>query len=283
MEKEMFKKGSYYEYEGKKAYAYQNNSLVLETGMIVKRTKGKYTPDRTTYGSADNKGYLRVKVGSTTVGVHRLVAAYFVENPENFNVVDHINENKEDNSKENLQWVTLEHNSSRVNIRENRALNEAREVLKVAREKEVLAKKYFEDVKKEQEELDVQRQTIANMIKMFKEEIEGRIKTYEEKVDNLVEIANSEVGRAERARVRRVRKESMTREEMIATIGKKISVNDKIYPSIRSAARFIVGEERRKHNLWFNVETIRKELKRVQTGARPEGVMYSRYEIKQAK
>lgn len=43
--------------------------------------------------------------------VHRLVAQAFLENPENYPVVDHINRDKHDNRVENLRWTTQSKNS----------------------------------------------------------------------------------------------------------------------------------------------------------------------------
>lgn len=58
----------------------------------------------------DTKGYLRVRLQGTSSGltrkIHRLVAETFIKNPLNKPQVNHKNGNKEDNTVENLEWVT---------------------------------------------------------------------------------------------------------------------------------------------------------------------------------
>ncbi len=63
-------------------------------------------------------GYLRVYVSndkiSKTVLIHRLIAEVFIPNPNNYKIVDHINEIKTDNRVENLRWCTYQQNSNFV-------------------------------------------------------------------------------------------------------------------------------------------------------------------------
>lgn len=64
--------------------------------------------------SDNGNGYLYVKVmneGKTSnSSVHRLVATAFVENPQQLKTVDHIDGDKKNNRKDNLQWYSLKDN-----------------------------------------------------------------------------------------------------------------------------------------------------------------------------
>ena len=51
--------------------------------------------------------------------IHRLVALYFIPNPENKKYVDHINRDKHDNRIENLRWTDARENTLNSEKHEN--------------------------------------------------------------------------------------------------------------------------------------------------------------------
>lgn len=72
--------------------------------------------------NTDKDGYktvtLTVSRKPKTYKVHRLVAQAFVENPNNYPVINHIDEDKSNNSAGNLEWCTIGYNNeygSRIN------------------------------------------------------------------------------------------------------------------------------------------------------------------------
>lgn len=62
----------------------------------------------------NHDGYLRIQLWNHQqcrfVGIHRLVAEAFLENPKGCKVVNHKNGIKSDNRVENLEWVTQQDN-----------------------------------------------------------------------------------------------------------------------------------------------------------------------------
>lgn len=61
-----------------------------------------------------NNGYERVTLWKDGEGkhflVHRLVAKAFIPNPNNYEMVNHIDGNKRNNNVENLEWCSASHN-----------------------------------------------------------------------------------------------------------------------------------------------------------------------------
>lgn len=66
--------------------------------------------------SLKQNGYLQVGLRKHStrkwIGIHRLVAIHFIENPDNKPQVNHIDGNKQNNNVENLEWVTAKENQN---------------------------------------------------------------------------------------------------------------------------------------------------------------------------
>lgn len=62
-----------------------------------------------------NIGYPRVRLNKdgilTEIHVHRLVASAFIDNPNKFTYVNHLDENKKNNIVTNLEWCTQSRNA----------------------------------------------------------------------------------------------------------------------------------------------------------------------------
>lgn len=64
----------------------------------------------------DKNGYKIVTLikngNQKTFKVHRLVAYMFINNPYNYPIINHKNENKQDNNYKNLEWCTIKYNAN---------------------------------------------------------------------------------------------------------------------------------------------------------------------------
>ena len=90
--------------EWKQIQGYSNYE-VSDEGQIRNSKTGRVLKLR-----KNHSGYLRVGLHKNKKQkihlVHRLVAEAWIPNPHNKPTVNHINENKEDNRVENLEWAT---------------------------------------------------------------------------------------------------------------------------------------------------------------------------------
>lgn len=73
----------------------------------------------------NNKGYNTVNLCKNCKSkhylLHRLVAQAFIPNPKQYNEIDHINENKDDNKINNLMWCSRQYNNTKgIQSREGR-------------------------------------------------------------------------------------------------------------------------------------------------------------------
>ena len=86
------------------------NYEISNKGNVINKITNKILKSH-----VDTSGYYIVKLSKNnmkkTFRLHRLIAIAFVDNPENKQCVDHINNNRIDNSIDNLRWATKQENS----------------------------------------------------------------------------------------------------------------------------------------------------------------------------
>ena len=59
-------------------------------------------------------GYVKCRLNQKMYYKHRLIANQFIENPDNYECVDHINHIRTDNRIENLRWVSRRMNNNNI-------------------------------------------------------------------------------------------------------------------------------------------------------------------------
>ena len=96
----------------------EENMIISAAGEVLKRypKSYRYGGRKEYYEYVHPKqnvaGYLQINVPirNITTLVHRLVAEAFIDNPQGYTEIDHLNRNKLDNSVANLRWVTHSEN-----------------------------------------------------------------------------------------------------------------------------------------------------------------------------
>ena len=125
---------------------------VSNTG-IVREVKTKRIKRQT----RSNKGYSLICLNGKQYLVHRLVATTFIPNPNNYPQVNHKDENKVNNSIDNLEWCTNEYNERygtkiervAVQLSKGRVIqyDDNGNVIKIWNSKEAVARAGMETVK----------------------------------------------------------------------------------------------------------------------------------------
>jgi hypothetical protein len=97
--------------------------LIYEDGRVFSKKRGIYLRPALVGG-----GYLCVHLCNQGIRkmfkIHRLLAQYFIPNPEMKSEVDHIDGNKQNNSLENLRWATKKENGANRGLQRNNTSGE---------------------------------------------------------------------------------------------------------------------------------------------------------------
>ena len=229
-------------------------------------------------------GYLTVNLSkdskAKTFIVHRLIAQLFIPNPDSLPMVDHIDEDKTNNTVANLRWCTAKTNAEYYNTKDGRAHHIAlgkkrKEKLKKYEQLLQLKVKEINALKKELEQqqkaLIVKEKQIQALVREAieaKQQVQKKINTLQEETQRKYDGYIDTTG---------VKFKSV--EDMVGVVGKPITINDIQFKSCKAAATYIVQQEAN-DGIIKQVATVSKELRRYLQGLRPAWKMFGKYEIR---
>jgi len=85
----------------------------MEIKLFEVKESNYYYDNKLLNTSANSQGYIRVIINKKTYRLHRLIALKYIDNQNSYPCVDHIDGNKNNNSIDNLEWVSYSENSKR--------------------------------------------------------------------------------------------------------------------------------------------------------------------------
>ena len=105
--------------EWREVVGYEGLYQVSNLGQ-VRNKKGKILKQQIRKGYCDVGLYKNGIKQPKIFKVHRLVAETFIPNPNNFPVINHKDENKQNNKQDNLEWCTQQYNLTYGTINDNK-------------------------------------------------------------------------------------------------------------------------------------------------------------------
>ena len=116
----------------------------------------------------DKDGYKTIQLCQggkiTQKKVHRIVAEAFIPNPNNYPVVNHKDENKENNEVSNLEWCTVKYNTLYNDGVMRRAIKRRKPILVVSEKGEIF---HFNSIKEAEEKLNLNHGNVVGCLKGY--------------------------------------------------------------------------------------------------------------------
>lgn len=144
-------------FDGKYKISNQGNvkSFYQKKERILKPNKNKIN------------GYLKVTLNqkgiSKTCYLHKLVAKHFIPNPNNYEEVNHKDENKENNFDTNLEWCTKKYNINYGNGKYKRAEYLRKKILQYDKEMKLI--KEWDSLTEAMKKLNIHKNNISQCCK----------------------------------------------------------------------------------------------------------------------
>lgn len=245
---------------------------ISKCGKLFRKYKYEY---KRIEGSQTPRGYIQITLTNSkreqkrqrTTLLHRIVAEAYIDNPEHYGTVDHIDENKVNNHVDNLRWCSVQQNTEFYNtmLGENHRVKmrlkhkaKREKILGVIRVEAIRLEAIEKNIQKSYNELIDEK---ARFKKHIKEE-EEKIRVLNEGYQGYRSTKGSKFN---------------TLQDMVNKTGKPITVNGIRFISCGAAASYIMNNvvdqpQARK-------ATISKELRRYLQGKRSSWLLYGQFTI----
>lgn len=156
---------------------YEGLYEVSDAGQVRRISTGRIIKPK-----VEKNGYVRVHLSNKTaesILLHRIVAKAFVDNPNGFKTVNHIDEDKQNNCASNLEWCDMSYQNSYGKGAESRNKAKERPVLQYTKEGQFIRR--YESIKQAGESLKIPVQNIWKNLNRYQRQksVHGFVFNYE--------------------------------------------------------------------------------------------------------